>query len=191
MCGETVSSGICGSGTCLKLPAGSDSRRELQAPLGQPDHVPAELLDHLAVFTRGRELSPVARLSTRRATYPGSMAPPGSTSPTSPMTACTPSPCVTWDRKRIWREWELELVHATSELFTAAQPALEAAGGAVGTEKGSVLRRRDRLCDALRQVRKDAKRLRHAAESVTGIHGKSARVLEKTGAPDSKRSRRP
>lgn len=34
---------------------------------------------------------------------------------------------------------------------------------------------------ALHQVRKDAKRLRHAAESVTAIHGKRARVLEKTG----------
>ncbi|GAC1452486.1 MAG: CYTH and CHAD domain-containing protein [Pseudarthrobacter sp.] len=32
---------------------------------------------------------------------------------------------------------------------------------------------------ALQQVRKDAKRLRHAAESVTGIHGKRARKLAK------------
>lgn len=32
---------------------------------------------------------------------------------------------------------------------------------------------------ALHQVRKDAKRLRHAAESVTGIHGKRARKLAK------------
>ena len=111
----------------LKLPTGPDSRREVQAPLGQPDRVPAELLDQLAAFTRGHNLSPVARLSTRRSTYQLHGA------------GREHLADFTDDRvhavilrglgpEKHWREWELELFNATSEFFTAAQPALEAAG---------------------------------------------------------------
>ena len=111
----------------LKLPIGPDSRRELQAPLGQPDHVPAELLDHLAVFTRGQKLSPVARLSTRRSTYRlhgsgGEHLADFTDDRVHAVSLRDLGP------ETHWREWELELVHATAELFTAAQPALEAAG---------------------------------------------------------------
>ena len=111
----------------LKLPAGPDSRRELQAPLGQPDHVPAELLDHLAVFTRGKELSAVARLSTRRATY-RLHGPAGEHLADFTDDRVHAVPLRNLGPETHWREWELELVHATPELFTAAQPALEAAG---------------------------------------------------------------
>ncbi|MBP1136445.1 CHAD domain-containing protein [Arthrobacter sp. PvP023] len=111
----------------LKLPAGPDSRRELQAPLGQPDQVPAELLDHLAAFTRGRKLSAVARLSTRRSTY-RLHGPAGEHLADFTDDRVYAVPLRNLGPESHWREWELELVHAAPELFTAAQPALEAAG---------------------------------------------------------------
>ena len=111
----------------LKLPIGPDSRREIQAPLGQPDHVPAELLDQLAVLTRGHNLSPVARLSTRRNTYrlhgPDGLHLADFTDDRV-HAVILPGP----GTEKHWREWDLKLVHATPELITAAHPALEAAG---------------------------------------------------------------
>jgi CHAD domain-containing protein len=111
----------------LKLPIGRDSRREIQAPLGQPDHVPAELLEQLAALTRGHNLSPVARLSTRRSTYrlhghEGEHLADFTDDRVHAVILPGPGP------EKHWREWELKLVHATPELITAAQPALEAAG---------------------------------------------------------------
>ncbi|WLQ05827.1 CYTH and CHAD domain-containing protein [Arthrobacter oryzae] len=123
----------------LKLPIGPDSRRELQAPLGQPDHVPAELLDHLAVFIRGQKLSPVARLSTRRSTYRlhGSGGEHLADFTDDRVHAV---PLRNLGPETHWREWELELVHATPELFTAAQPALEAAGAAPSAHTAKLAR---------------------------------------------------
>ncbi|MET3922967.1 CYTH and CHAD domain-containing protein [Arthrobacter sp. UYEF20] len=111
----------------LKFPAGPDQRRELHAPLGQPETVPEELADHLHVYTRGEHVIPVARLSSQRTTYwlygPGgehladfaddrvqaqALHPPG------PGMAC--------------REWEFELVHGAPRLFTAAEATLTATG---------------------------------------------------------------
>lgn len=36
----------------LKVPARDDRRKDLHAPLGQPDTVPEKLTDHLRVYTR-------------------------------------------------------------------------------------------------------------------------------------------
>ncbi|MDP9984672.1 CHAD domain-containing protein [Pseudarthrobacter oxydans] len=123
----------------LKLPIGPDSRREVQTPLGQPDRVPVELLDQLAAFTRGHNLSPVARLTTRRSTYQ--------------LHGADREHLADFTDDRVhavilrglgpekhWREWELELVHATSEFFTAAQPALEAAGAVPSTHISKLAR---------------------------------------------------
>ncbi|MFF1383558.1 CHAD domain-containing protein [Arthrobacter sp. NPDC058288] len=123
----------------LKLPTGPDTRRELQAPLGQPDHVPAELLDHLAAITRGRQLSPVARLSTRRTTY-RLHGPAGEHLADFTDDRVHAVPLRKLGPETHWREWELELVHATSKLFTAAQPALEAAGAVPSAHAAKLVR---------------------------------------------------
>jgi CHAD domain-containing protein len=56
------------SGWHLKLPAGPDTRTELQLPLraGRPGRVPRELALRTRVWTRGAELAPVAHLHTLR-----------------------------------------------------------------------------------------------------------------------------
>jgi CHAD domain-containing protein len=50
----------------LKLPAGTDSRRELSRPLGSGRSVPGELASLVRAYTRGRPLQPVAHITTVR-----------------------------------------------------------------------------------------------------------------------------
>jgi CHAD domain-containing protein len=51
----------------LKLPAGADTRREIQLPIGRGGgRVPAELAHLVRVHTRGEPLRPIARVTTRR-----------------------------------------------------------------------------------------------------------------------------
>ena len=55
------------AGWHLKLPAGNHTRREIRLPLGRSkQRVPEELARLVLVHTRGRELKPVARISTAR-----------------------------------------------------------------------------------------------------------------------------
>jgi CHAD domain-containing protein len=56
------------AGWHLKLPVGRHARREIRLPLGRSGRrVPAQLARLVAVHTRGKELVPVARISTARA----------------------------------------------------------------------------------------------------------------------------
>lgn len=55
------------AGWHLKLPLGGDTRREIRRPLGRAGQpVPEELARLVRVYTRGRELRPVAKINTRR-----------------------------------------------------------------------------------------------------------------------------
>lgn len=130
-------------------PSGTEPqrRRELHAPLGQAAVVPDSLLAHLYVHLRGAEPVPVVRLETQRTTYPlygedgthladladdrvtaETLMPPAAleTSRDSDATSSSESPAEA--RTRQWREWELELVHGSPELFAPAEELLAAAG---------------------------------------------------------------
>ncbi len=115
------------AGWHLKLPAGTDQREEIHAPLGQPETVPEELSDHLQVFTRGDELVPIARLSTRRTTYRlygpiGEHLADFADDRVHAEALQPPGPALDW------REWELELVHGTREFLDAAAETLTSTG---------------------------------------------------------------
>jgi CHAD domain-containing protein len=115
------------AGWHLKLPAGTDQREEIHAPLGQPETVPEELSDHLQVFTRGEELMPVARLSTQRTTYRlygpiGEHLADFADDQVHAEALQPPGPALDW------REWELELVHGTREFLDAAAETLTSTG---------------------------------------------------------------
>jgi CHAD domain-containing protein len=111
----------------LKLPAGADRRQELHAPLGQPDTAPQELAGHLHVYTRGEDLVPVARLTTQRTTHrlygPGGEHLADFADDQVHAQALLPA-----HTEQHWREWEIELVHGTDRLFTAAEETLTATG---------------------------------------------------------------
>lgn len=57
------------AGWHLKLPNGPGRRTEIQAPLGQADIVPVELMDRVLAYTRGHAVIAVATLHTERTSY--------------------------------------------------------------------------------------------------------------------------
>jgi len=123
----------------LKLPLGPDERREIRAPLGQPDVVPRELRDRLEAYTRGRELTPLARLSTRR-TVQGLYGPGGEHLADFADDRVHAINLRGTDQGTHWREWEIELVHATAKFFDAAAPALTASGAVPAEHAAKIAR---------------------------------------------------
>lgn len=117
------------AGWHLKLPAGTDQREEIHAPLGQPETVPDELSAQLQVFARGEELVPVARLSTQRTTY-------RLYGPLGEHLADFADDIVHAEALQPagpaldWREWELELVKGPREFLDAAAETLTSTGAA-------------------------------------------------------------
>jgi inorganic triphosphatase YgiF len=119
------------AGWHLKLPVGSDSRRELQAPLGDAAAgVPPELARHVASSADGRPLDVVAVLETRR-TIRNLVSAKGVVlaevaddlvTGRIPGVGTTPAEPVTW------REIEVELVSGGPEILAAARSRLVAAG---------------------------------------------------------------
>ncbi len=131
------------AGWHLKLPpeaspdatAGTDTdsapqqRRELHEPLGQPDVVPDRLMAHLRAYLRGDGVAPVVRLETERTTYPlyaedgTHLADLLDDQVSAALLGAGDGPGRTQ-----WREWELELVHGSPDLFAAAAGILADAG---------------------------------------------------------------
>ena len=119
----------------LKLPAGTDARRELHEPLGKDrEKVPLPLLRLVRSHVRDRPLAAIARLRTRRVVHrlrgadgilaevaddqveatalPGADGPEGSASGSVSR----------------WREWEIELADGRPDLLDAAEELFRAAG---------------------------------------------------------------
>lgn len=107
-------------------------RRELHAPLGQPAVVPDSLLAHIRRYLRGDDPVPVVRLETHRTSYPlyGDAGVHLADLTDDRVSAHTLGDAAPNEGARVqqWREWELELVHGTQDLFPAAAGILAAAG---------------------------------------------------------------
>ncbi|UEL27691.1 CYTH and CHAD domain-containing protein [Pseudarthrobacter sp. L1SW] len=131
------------AGWHLKLPPLEDAgtkaepqqRRELHAPLGQPDVVPDSLLAHLQAYLRGAAVAPVVRLETSRTTHAlygedgvhlADLADDRVTAERLPHGR--KGEAVGNGEKQHWREWELELVHGEPGLFGPAGELLAKAG---------------------------------------------------------------
>jgi CHAD domain-containing protein len=120
------------AGWHLKLPVSADERSEIHEPLGaDPEHIPERLDRMVAVHVRGRELSPVVTLHTRRtirrlrgragqllATFCDDVvdAERVGDDPPSPSGREGPSR----PERQSWREWELELSDADIRFLDAA-----------------------------------------------------------------------
>ena len=111
----------------LTPPPGGDPRHELQAPLGQPETVPAELTAHLHVYTRGADLIPIARLSTQHTRH-RLYGPGGEHLADFADDRVHAETLVKAQANQQWRQWEVELVHGASRIFTAAEETLTATG---------------------------------------------------------------
>ncbi len=119
------------AGWHLKLPVGADSRRELQAPLGDAAAgVPPELAQQVSSWVDGRLLQVVAVLETRRtvrnlvSTEGATLAEVADDLVTGRIPGLGESPAgpVTW------REIEVELASGGPEVLAAARSRLLAAG---------------------------------------------------------------
>lgn len=105
-------------------------RRELHEPLGQPDVVPDRLMAHLRAYLRGDNVAPVVRLETERTTYP-LYAEDGTHLADlldDRVSAALPGAGDGPGSTQQWREWELELVHGSPDLFPSAAAVLADAG---------------------------------------------------------------
>ena len=116
------------AGWHLKLPAGKDTRREIRLPLGHSrQRVPAELARLVLVHTRGRDLRPVARITTTRTRQllldsdGSSLAEVASDNVTAEALGDTP-------RRTRWHEVEVELTGGDRDVLDAADRLLQRAG---------------------------------------------------------------
>lgn len=113
----------------LKLPAGADSRREIRVPLGRGRAVPEALAQLIRVHSRGRELRPIATITTGRQRLllvdasGAELAEVASDEVTARATVEAGAARVTQ-----WSEVEIELTGGGRDLLTAADRLLLAAG---------------------------------------------------------------
>ncbi|MEV7606794.1 CYTH and CHAD domain-containing protein [Paenarthrobacter sp. NPDC089322] len=130
------------AGWHLKLPHSPGRRTEIHAPLGQPEIVPAELLDRVLAFTRGHALGPVATLNTERISYSLYQGDGGRIAEFVD-DHVEAHVSVGGEREENWREWEVELngglTDGSEDTFLAAAAARLASAGANPSERTSKL----------------------------------------------------
>lgn len=115
------------AGWHLKLPAGTDTRREIRLPLGEAGHVPAELAALVRGWTRGADLGPVAQIGTirqRRALLDGQGESLAEIA-TDDVSAQSMGESTTLSR---WQEIEVELTGGGQDLLNAIDERLRQAG---------------------------------------------------------------
>jgi CHAD domain-containing protein len=116
------------SGWHLKLPAGPQTRREIRLPLGRAGRtVPAELAGLVKVYSRGRALTPVARIATVRHVH--TLVDETGTS-LAEVVADEVSAQTLGESTTIstWREVEVELTGGDRQLLRAADKRLRRGG---------------------------------------------------------------
>ena len=180
------------AGWHLKLPHGTDTRRELRRPLGDAtEPVPTELLEPVRALVRDHHLVPVARVSTRRLQH----------ALMDENDVVLAQVCDDWvHAERLngpvqvqdWREWEVELADGERAVLDVVERRLLEAGAAPATSGSKLLRS---LGDAVppapdRPSRKQLRRasaaqvLRaHLAEQVAELHRQDRRL--RADAPGS------
>jgi len=129
------------AGWHLKLPAGKDTRTELGEPLGDDGTVPEIFRARVHALSRGRELRPVATVTTHRREY-------ALTDAAGSVLALVSDDTVQGQHldgsepELAWREWEVELADGSLDLLDVVEERLLAAGAspaAVGSKLARVV----------------------------------------------------
>ena len=116
------------AGWHLKLPAGNHTRREIRLPLGRAtQHVPEELARLVRVHTRGKELKPVARISTARSRL---LLLDGDGAQLAEVASDDVTAQAVGDAGRVsrWHEVEIELTGGSRDVLDAADRLLQSVG---------------------------------------------------------------
>ncbi len=138
------------AGWHLKLPAAAGGRLEHGEPLGDDDgSVPESLVELTRMWTRGRELRPVATLSTERTVY--RLLGDGDTVLAEAADDQVNAVAFGTDGAVLssWREWEIELVDGPVELLDAAGPVMLAAGAGPSASSSKLARALGERLDTL------------------------------------------
>ncbi len=116
------------AGWHLKLPAGSHTRREITLPLGRSRHrVPAQLARLVRVHARGKDLKPVARISTARTRQ---VLVDGAGKSLAEVASDDVTAAALGESQRVsrWHEVEVELTGGDRDLLEAADLLLRRSG---------------------------------------------------------------
>src|SRR5215475_6788493 len=116
------------AGWHLKLPAGRHTRREIRLPLGRStQRVPEELARLVRVHTRGKELKPVARISTARSRQ---LLLDGDGAVLAEVASDDVTAQAVGDAGRVsrWHEVEIELTGGSRDVLDAADRLLQSGG---------------------------------------------------------------
>ncbi|MBC6458651.1 CHAD domain-containing protein [Actinomadura sp. HBU206391] len=135
------------AGWHLKIPAGKDAKRELRAPLGSDQAVPARLADLVSAHTRGEPLRPVAILETNRTVIrllgqDGEVLAEVADDAVAGQVIVEPGDDDRAPSGGAWREIEVELAAGSAELLKAAGKRMRKAGASKassGSKLGRVL----------------------------------------------------
>ena len=130
------------AGWHLKLPAGPDSRREIRVPLGRSKTVPETLARLVRVHSRGRELRPVATISTQRQRL---VLVDASGSELAEVASDEVMARALGDAARVsrWREIEIELTGGGRKVLSAADRLLRADGVSRAAQRSKLERALD------------------------------------------------
>ena len=131
------------AGWHLKRPRADGYRDEIQEPLGDADLVPASLRGFVEVYTRGRPLVPVVRLTTRRTatTLRDATGRPLVELAADDVTASVLGPSDgNGDHVSTWHELEAELVEGDLPLLTEVEARLLAAGARLSAAPSKLAR---------------------------------------------------
>lgn len=127
------------AGWHLKLPAGTDTRRELHEPLGPGgEPVPDGFDAFVQAAAAGQRLAPVATLTTRRREF--ALLDADGIPLAHVCDDAVDARALLHERDQSWREWEVELAAGSEALLDAVAELLLAAGATPSTS-GSKLGR--------------------------------------------------
>lgn len=99
------------AGWHLKLPHSPGKRTEIQAPLGEAESVPVDLMDRVLAYTRGHALAPIATLTTQRTSY--ALYGAGGARVADFVDDHVQAKVTLGETRELaWREWEVELAAA-------------------------------------------------------------------------------
>jgi CHAD domain-containing protein len=130
------------AGWHLKQPAGTADRTETQAPLGDDDQPPAEILDLIRGLVQGQPLRLAARIRTRRLEQPILGADGTVLALLADDTVISEAPGDRFVVQR-WRELEVELVDGQRSVLDAIEDVLRTAGARPADSQSKLARALD------------------------------------------------
>lgn len=162
------------AGWHLKLPLGPGKRTEIQAPLGNAETVPVDLMDRVLAYTRGHAVAAVATLTTDRTSY--ALYGSGGERVADFVDDHVRAHVILGENRELqWREWEVELA-APDEADDTDDALLDSLTGQLANAGAKPSHRTSKLATALGESWPAARAVRQ--ETVTAKTAAVVPVLD-------------